>query len=40
MELLFPLTKGITIQSECPVGLIGDDISAVVTPAARRWINR
>lgn len=26
MELLFPLTKGITIQSECPVGLIGDDI--------------
>ena len=40
MELLFPLTKGITIQSECPVGLIGDDISAVATPAARRWINR
>ena len=30
MEELFPLTKGISIQSECPVGLIGDDIEAVV----------
>ncbi len=29
VESLFPLSKGITIQSECPVGLIGDDISAV-----------
>ncbi len=29
IEGLFPLSKGITIQSECPVGLIGDDISAV-----------
>ncbi|WP_272944755.1 nitrogenase component 1 [Gorillibacterium massiliense] len=26
---LFPLVKGISIQSECPVGLIGDDIDAV-----------
>jgi nitrogenase molybdenum-iron protein alpha chain len=26
---LFPLAKGITIQSECPVGLIGDDIESV-----------
>ncbi|NCU20512.1 nitrogenase molybdenum-iron protein alpha chain, partial [Candidatus Falkowbacteria bacterium] len=26
---LFPLVKGITIQSECPIGLIGDDIEAV-----------
>lgn len=26
---LFPLSKGITIQSECPIGLIGDDIEAV-----------
>jgi nitrogenase molybdenum-iron protein alpha chain len=26
---LFPLAKGITVQSECPVGLIGDDIEAV-----------
>lgn len=29
IETLFPLNKGITIQSECPVGLIGDDIEAV-----------
>jgi nitrogenase molybdenum-iron protein alpha chain len=29
IELLFPLNKGMTVQSECPVGLIGDDIEAV-----------
>jgi nitrogenase molybdenum-iron protein alpha chain len=29
IQTLFPLNKGITIQSECPVGLIGDDIEAV-----------
>jgi nitrogenase molybdenum-iron protein alpha chain len=26
---LFPLARGVTIQSECPIGLIGDDIEAV-----------
>ena len=26
---LFPLAEGFTVQSECPVGLIGDDIEAV-----------
>lgn len=26
---MFPLAKGISIQTECPVGLIGDDIEAV-----------
>ncbi|MDQ0326730.1 nitrogenase molybdenum-iron protein alpha chain [Rhodopseudomonas julia] len=26
---LFPLANGISIQSECPIGLIGDDIEAV-----------
>ena len=26
---LFPLNKGVSIQSECPIGLIGDDIEAV-----------
>jgi nitrogenase molybdenum-iron protein alpha chain len=26
---LFPLARGISLQSECPVGLIGDDIEAV-----------
>ncbi|MGW8179446.1 MAG: nitrogenase component 1, partial [bacterium] len=25
---LFPLNNGITVQSECPIGLIGDDINA------------
>ncbi|MCS7030653.1 MAG: nitrogenase molybdenum-iron protein alpha chain [Gloeomargarita sp. SKYG116] len=29
LATLFPLTKGITIESECPIGLIGDDIEAV-----------
>ncbi len=29
IEQLFPLNKGISIQSECPIGLIGDDIEAV-----------
>jgi nitrogenase molybdenum-iron protein alpha chain len=29
IEVLFPLINGITIQSECPIGLIGDDIEAV-----------
>ncbi|ANB03440.1 nitrogenase molybdenum-iron protein alpha chain [Ectothiorhodospira sp. BSL-9] len=29
METLFPLSKGVSIQSECPVGLIGDDIESV-----------
>nr|VFJ66811.1 MAG: Mo-nitrogenase MoFe protein subunit NifD precursor [Candidatus Kentron sp. FW] len=28
-ERLFPLAKGVTVQSECPIGLIGDDIEAV-----------
>ena len=29
IDMLFPLAKGMTIQSECPIGLIGDDIEAV-----------
>ncbi len=29
IEDLFPLNNGITVQSECPIGLIGDDIEAV-----------
>ena len=33
MEMLFPLAKGITVQSECPVGLIGDDIESVARQA-------
>ncbi len=35
IETLFPLSKGITIQSECPVGLIGDDIGAVAKEKSR-----
>jgi nitrogenase molybdenum-iron protein alpha chain len=29
IERLFPLSKAISVQSECPIGLIGDDIEAV-----------
>nr|AAU88040.1 dinitrogenase alpha subunit [Gluconacetobacter johannae] len=29
IDELFPLAKGISVQSECPIGLIGDDIEAV-----------
>jgi nitrogenase molybdenum-iron protein alpha chain len=29
IEGLFPLVKGHSVQSECPIGLIGDDIEAV-----------
>ena len=29
IETLFPMNKGVSIQSECPIGLIGDDIEAV-----------
>ena len=35
IEQLFPLHKGITVQSECPIGLIGDDIEAVSKKAAK-----
>ncbi len=36
IEKLFPLNKGITIQSECPIGLIGDDIEAVARQASKK----
>ena len=35
IETLFPLSKGISIQSECPIGLIGDDIEAVAKKKAK-----
>ncbi len=35
IERLFPLTKGISVQSECPIGLIGDDIEAVAKKKAK-----
>jgi nitrogenase molybdenum-iron protein alpha chain len=37
IEVLFPLNKGITIQSECPVGLIGDDIEGVAKAKAKQY---
>ena len=36
IEGLFPLAKGISVQSECPIGLIGDDIEAVSKKAAAK----
>ena len=35
IENLFPLANGITVQSECPIGLIGDDIEAVSKKKAK-----
>ena len=32
---LFPLAKGISVQSECPIGLIGDDIDAVARSSSQ-----
>jgi len=37
IQRLFPLNKGITIQSECPIGLIGDDIEAVSKKKAKEY---
>lgn len=34
---MFPLAKGISVQSECPVGLIGDDIEAVSKKWPKSW---
>lgn len=35
LKQLFPLTKSMGILSECPVGLIGDDIEAVAKKASK-----
>jgi nitrogenase molybdenum-iron protein alpha chain len=35
LEELFPLNGGISIQSECPIGLIGDDIEAVARKTSK-----
>ncbi|QKC92412.1 nitrogenase molybdenum-iron protein alpha chain [Mesorhizobium sp. NZP2234] len=35
VEDLFPLSGGISVQSECPIGLIGDDIEAVSRKKAK-----
>ena len=35
IESIFPLNRGISVMSECPVGLIGDDIEAVAKTQER-----
>jgi nitrogenase molybdenum-iron protein alpha chain len=35
LEALFPLNRGVSIQSECPIGLIGDDIEAVAKKSSK-----
>lgn len=35
IKSLFPLARGISILSECPIGLIGDDIEAVAKKASK-----
>ncbi len=37
IQELFPLNKGITVQSECPIGLIGDDIEAVSKEKSKEY---
>ncbi len=37
IQALFPLNHGITIQSECPIGLIGDDIEAVAKKKSKEY---
>ena len=40
LEVLFPLNKGLSIQSECPIGLIGDDIEAVSRKKSKQYANK
>ena len=40
IQELFPLNKGITVQSECPIGLIGDDIEAVSKAKSKEYAAR
>lgn len=37
IETLFPLNNGVSVQSECPIGLIGDDIEAVSKKKAKEY---
>jgi nitrogenase molybdenum-iron protein alpha chain len=37
IQELFPLNNGITVQSECPIGLIGDDIEAVSKQKSKEY---
>ncbi|MEB3215606.1 MAG: nitrogenase molybdenum-iron protein alpha chain [Nostocales cyanobacterium 94392] len=35
IDELFPLNRGVSVQSECPIGLIGDDIEAVAKKSSK-----
>jgi nitrogenase molybdenum-iron protein alpha chain len=35
IESIFPLNNGVSVMSECPIGLIGDDIEAVAKKKAK-----
>ena len=37
VESLFPLSKAVSVQSECPIGLIGDDIEAVSKKKSKEY---
>ncbi|MGC3962852.1 MAG: nitrogenase molybdenum-iron protein alpha chain [Rhodocyclaceae bacterium] len=37
IQVLFPLNRGISVQSECPIGLIGDDIEAVAKRKSKEY---
>jgi nitrogenase molybdenum-iron protein alpha chain len=37
IQQLFPLNRGISVQSECPIGLIGDDIEAVARKKTKQY---
>jgi len=37
IQALFPLNRGISVQSECPIGLIGDDIEAVARKKSKEY---
>ena len=39
IQQLFPLNRGISVQSECPIGLIGDDIEAVSRKKSKEYNN-
>jgi len=39
IDELFPLNNGISVQSECPIGLIGDDINATSKQYAKQTGN-
>ncbi|MDA8389513.1 MAG: nitrogenase molybdenum-iron protein alpha chain [Gammaproteobacteria bacterium] len=40
VQTLFPLNNGISIQSECPIGLIGDDIEAVAKAKSQQYAGK